>query len=753
LAATLFLASGGLASGQTIQPPYNQAYTLSDLGQVPGLPIPYGALDFLPGNPNVIVIGGSGDNPDGAFYSIGVVRNAQSQITGFSGTTVLFSDGQFNDGGAVFGPGGVFFYTRYPANEVGQVKPGSAITDKIIDLDRLGVSPSGVGALNFVPAGFPGAGQLKIVSYQTGDWYTASYAPDGAGTYDITSATFNTTISDGSEAFVYVPAGSPTFLGSSLLVSEYRYGVVSIFQIDANGNPNPATRSLFIDGFPGVLGAVIDPLTGDCLFSTFRGDSPNRVVVVRGFRAPTEPGPVSVTLPAAASLHGAPPTFFHSDVSVFNPSATQTATVTARYRCFTGVCGNAVQTFMVPPRQLRVFDDIVGTLFGAAETGGAVEFTGNVLVDSRLYTPSRPAPTVGMYVPGLSPAEAYAEAVVTSLSFSANLSTGFRTNVGVYNGNDVGQTVTFTLFNPQGVQIGQTSQLVPARTPLQINNIASFVGITTDVPSFYVVVRGDGTSRNYVYAAVLDNQSQDLIFVKGANNAAAPAGTVTLPAVASLHGAPPTSFHSDVSVFNPSATQAPTVTARYRCFTGACGNAVQTFTVPPRQLRVFDDIVATLFGAPETGGAVEFSGNVPVDSRLYTPSRPAPTVGMYVPELSAAEAYAEAVVTSLSFSANLSTGFRTNVGVYNGNDVAQTVTFTLYNPQGVQIGQTVQAVPARTPLQINNIAGFVGITTDVPSFYCVVRGDGLSKNYAYAAVLDNQSQDLIFVKGAESRSP
>jgi len=232
-----------------------------------------------------------------------------------------------------------------------------------------------------------------------------------------------------------------------------------------------------------------------------------------------------------------------------------------------------------------------------------------------------------------------------------------------------------------------------------------------------------------------------------------PPGLVTLPAAASLHGAPPTFFHSDVSVFNPSATQSATVTAHYRCFTGACGNAVQTFTVLPRQMRVFEDIVGTLFGAAETGGAVEFSGNVLVDSRLYTPSRPAPTVGMYVPGLSTGEAYAEAVLTSLSFSTNLSTGFRTNVGVYNANDVAQTVTFTLYNPQGVQIGQTAQLVAARTPLQINNIASFVGITTDVPNFYCVVRGDGVSKNYAYAAVLDNQSQDLIFVKGAQARLP
>ena len=284
-AAMLVPASGSQASGQTIQPPYDSVYTLTDLGSVPGLPTPYGPLDFLPGNPDVIVIGESANSADGAFYTIGVVRNAQNQITSFDGTAAFFSDGQFSDGSAVFGPGGVLFYTRFPTNEVGQVAPGSAVTDKIIDLTSLGVSPI-VGALNFVPAGFPGAGQLKIVSYYTGDWYTASYAPDAAGTYDITSAAFNTTITAGSEGFIYVPIGSPIFPENSMLVSEYRDNGVSIFQFDANGDPNPATRSLFIDGFPGVLGAVIDPLTGDCLFSTFR--QANRVIAVRGF-GPTDP--------------------------------------------------------------------------------------------------------------------------------------------------------------------------------------------------------------------------------------------------------------------------------------------------------------------------------------------------------------------------------------------------------------------------------------------------------------------------------
>src|SRR5438445_3025310 len=61
-----------------------------------------------------------------------------------------------------------------------------------------------------------------------------------------------------------------------------------------------------------------------------------------------------VTLPAAASLHGAPPTFFHSDVSVFNPSATQSAMVTARYRCISDDHTTEVQTLQLLPCQLRL---------------------------------------------------------------------------------------------------------------------------------------------------------------------------------------------------------------------------------------------------------------------------------------------------------------------------------------------------------------------------------------------------------------
>jgi hypothetical protein len=303
----LFAAS--VTSAQTVQPPYDSTYTLTNLGSVPGLPTPYGGLDFLPSNSNIIVIGGAANVASGALYSIGVVRGAGNHITGFSGSASLFSAGENNDGGVKFGPGGVLFYTRYPVNQIGQIEPGSTINDRVIDLSPLGFSSS-VGALNFVPAGSPGAGQLKIVIYNTGDWYTASYAPDGAGTFDITSPVLNTTISGGPEGFVYVPPGSPVFPASSLLVSEYGAGVVSTYQVNASGNPSLPTRAVFVAGLTGAEGAVIDPVTGDFLFSTFGGG--NQVIVVRGFAIPPTPTPTGVGPVATAT-----PT----------PTATQTVTL------------------------------------------------------------------------------------------------------------------------------------------------------------------------------------------------------------------------------------------------------------------------------------------------------------------------------------------------------------------------------------------------------------------------------------------
>jgi hypothetical protein len=307
LLALLSLSSACASlQAQTIGPDFAGSYSAVSLGSVPSLPTNYGGLTFL--DDNTLLIGGAANGASGSLYTVGLTRGADGFITGFSGPAQRFGGptgavGEYNDGGVVFGPGGVLFTARWPINGLGQTKPGSIDEDKIIDLTPLGVASS-LSALNFVPAGFGGAGQIKLVSYVGGQFYSASLAPDGMGTYDLAglvavdvdpSSPGIQNLPGGPEGFVYITAGNPGFAGNGMLLSEYAAGKVVAYELDANGNPLLATRRVFVDGLTGAEGAAIDPVTGDFLFSTFGGSS--QVLRVTGFATPI-PEPSSWVLMA-----------------------------------------------------------------------------------------------------------------------------------------------------------------------------------------------------------------------------------------------------------------------------------------------------------------------------------------------------------------------------------------------------------------------------------------------------------------------
>lgn len=311
LLLALLVSASVLSDAQaiTIDPFFDPDYNFTDLGSVPGLPPLYGGLTFKNGDANTVIIGGNANTASGLFYEVGVTRGAGNHITGFTGSaTAIGLLGEYNDGGIAYGPGGVLFTSRWPVNEFGQTKPGSTDEDKIVDLAALGVAGSHA-ALNFVPAGFGGAGDLKLVSWSGGEWYTTVLTPDGSGTFDIAvtpvdldiTTMFFDNLPGGPEGFVYVDAVNPGFGVDSLLVSDFSAGSVSIYDLDGLGNPLVTTRRNFISDLTGVEGAAIDPLTGDFLFTTFGGG--DRVVVVSGFIAPNPP-PNGVPEPAMLTLMG-----------------------------------------------------------------------------------------------------------------------------------------------------------------------------------------------------------------------------------------------------------------------------------------------------------------------------------------------------------------------------------------------------------------------------------------------------------------
>lgn len=306
---TKLAAVAALALAGASQPAYAIAlgsgfaadYSFLSLGTPDGVPGPLGGLTFL--DNDTLLIGGSANNSGGVIRSIDVTRDVDGHITSFNGSSAAYATAPGIDGGLEFGPGGVLFYTSYSANLLGQIKPGSTAPDKIIDLSPLGVASS-VGTLTFVPAGFPGAGQMKMASYNAGTWYDIILTPDGTGTYDVTSATLRVTLPGGPEGIVYVQGGNPDFTVDSVLISEYVGNSVGAYEIDANGDPVLGTRRDFMTGLSGAEGGVYDPFSGDFLFSTFGGG--DQVVVVRGFNAPEEEPPVTgVPEPVTLSLFGA----------------------------------------------------------------------------------------------------------------------------------------------------------------------------------------------------------------------------------------------------------------------------------------------------------------------------------------------------------------------------------------------------------------------------------------------------------------
>ena len=235
-----------------LQAPYSTYYSLADLGAVSDVPAPYGGMTFKADDPNTLLVAGGANSAGGQLFAVSVVRDPAGHITSFTGPARFFADAPNNDGGVAYGPGGVLFLSRYPNNELGQIKPGHLMADRVIDLSLHSVSAS-PGGLNFAPPNWPNANRLILCSYGDGKFYSVGLKADGLGTYGVTNVTFETQIDGGPEGFIFVPPGSLLFSNyNSMLVCNYGAGEIDAFNLTVNGAPEPGTKSVFISGLSGA---------------------------------------------------------------------------------------------------------------------------------------------------------------------------------------------------------------------------------------------------------------------------------------------------------------------------------------------------------------------------------------------------------------------------------------------------------------------------------------------------------------------
>jgi len=282
-------------------------YTLTDLGSIDQLPSKYGGLTIRPELPNTLYICGYANEDAGTLYTVPLIRDAVTHhITGFSGPAVFYALAPDNDGGLLFAPNGTLLFTRFDMNNLGQILPNNTYVTAL--LTDYGIEPS-VGSVVLVPAGYPGAGNLIIASYDAGILYVVPHTIDGSGQYILSNETAKDTISytaPGPEGVAYIPAGSLAFPNLSMAISSYSDGKVVVYEVGAGGLPiNSSAKDMVID-LTGAEGAWIDPITGDFLFSTFGGG--DKIIRISGFVAPSAVGDLPNKNTAGFKLYPNPTT-------------------------------------------------------------------------------------------------------------------------------------------------------------------------------------------------------------------------------------------------------------------------------------------------------------------------------------------------------------------------------------------------------------------------------------------------------------
>jgi hypothetical protein len=270
-------------AGVQIAAEYSQSYTCVVLGTLDAVPSPWGGATTRIDDPSMLIISANARSPQGRLYSVPIARDAQCHIAGFTGNSSDVAEAPYNEAGIAYGPKGVLFLAQAVVNQLGQLKPGSTVTDKVIDMAAMGVEVSMCGVA-LVPPGMAGAGQLKMTNWPSpGFWYAAELREDGQGTYDLANVTKGVQLPGGAAGIAFVAGGNPGFASDSVLVSEYDTNNVTAYELDAQGNPKIPTARTFLSGLQGVAGGSVDPMSGDFVFSAYHAA---QIVLVRGFKPP-----------------------------------------------------------------------------------------------------------------------------------------------------------------------------------------------------------------------------------------------------------------------------------------------------------------------------------------------------------------------------------------------------------------------------------------------------------------------------------
>jgi len=642
----------------------------------------------------------------------------------------------------VFASSGLFTVTL-TVNAGGQSAQTSKTVSVLLALDAAFTwTPSGPTPNDTIQFIDQSVGSPTSWSWNFGDGATSTQPSptkkyDQTGTYTVTltvsrpgggsSTTAKTlTISSGS------PITPNVVAAFTLSTATPRAGTNVTFSDTSSGTPTSWSWS-FGDGATSLSknpvhafaapGTYIVTLTAANATSSATATKEITVVEAAAYRAL-----ISVT----AQTGGVGGTSWRTEVTLFN-AGSEGANVKLLFLPAGGGTPVTRDVFLAS-RQSQTYSNALFDLFAIPSGAGAMGVeassagaNADLRITSRTFTTGANG-TYGQSVPDVDPAALASTLYITGIKSGGD----FRTNIGLVNRAGSPVTAVLTLYNPAiGTSTAQTVTL-PANS-FQQSSLASYFpeveGQVFDLLSMRVVASTAGVVG--AYASVVDNTTQDPIFIQAV--APASGGALTIPVVGRAPGANGTFWRSDVTFFNP-ATGRMTMTLRY-------GGDSTSVSVNGGDTVVLADVLS-MFGqsaGSATLGVSWTSTNGPVvTSRTYTSVENGGTYGQSIEPL--AQLANTMFVTGLRSDAT----YRANVGFVNGGTESETLTVSALSPSGGELARTTITLAPGAQTQSVITALLPGVSGN---FTLMMQGDGNAELFAYGSMIDNQSGDPVFYAG------
>jgi hypothetical protein len=437
---------------------------------------------------------------------------------------------------------------------------------------------------------------------------------------------------------------------------------------------------------------------------------------------------------AAAQTNGVGGTVWRTELTIFN-AGTQAANVNLLFLSHAG-SGVLAKSVYLAPRQSAIYANALVDLFSISSGSGAIAIdatsagsTPDLRVTNRTYTDGARG-TYGQAVPNVTPSGLEKIFYLTAMQANAR----YRTNVGLVNRSGVSMPVSMTLYDSTGATIATNSMALAANSFLQSGLAQLFPAIGSR--SYEVLsMRLSASAEDAVsaYASVIDNDSQDPIYIQARPGAVG--SELTIPVIGRAPGANETFWRTDVTLFNPSASRL-SLALRYE-------GATKFIAIDAGDTVFLADVVYSQFGRSSGTGALNvswsgFSGPV-VTSRTYTSTTTNATFGQSIDPVSSFSS--SAYVTGLRGDG----AYRSNIGFVNGGGETETFQVILLSVYGTELGRKSVTLAAGGQTQMALTALFPGASST--AFTLQVAGDANAKLFVYGSMVDNISGDPVFYAG------